>query len=412
MQANGERLWNSIMEMSRLGLTADGGFERIALTDADKNGRDLFVRWCKEAGCEVNIDAIGNIFARRHGRQAGARPILIGSHLDTVPNGGRFDGTLGVMVGLEAIRSLNDASVSTERPIDIVVWTDEESVRFPCNKVGSAAFSGHYRKDEALRFRDGAGISIGDELRRIGYAGDYELACESVAAYFEVHIEQGPVLERAAKTIGIVKGAQGQQFLEIHVDGRRGHAGTVPMADRRDALVAAAHMICAVPEIVRNGLGDPGVATVGSISVAPNARSTIPGNVRFSIDARHPLPHSLTMIVKRMEARFSEIAADHQVGLEIVPLARRESVKFDDAVIHLFQAAARALNLPHMDLYSGAGHDACNLACRVPTGMIFVPCAGGISHHMNESVAPGDARSAADLILHAILSSDHPTAFA
>src|SRR5437764_9898016 len=292
---NGERLWTSLMELARIGATAKGGVCRLAASDLDGEARRLFIRWCEEAGCTVAVDKIGNIFARRPGRDPALPPVMTGSHLDTQPTGGRFDGAYGVMAGLELVRSLNDVSYETEAPLEIVAWTHEEGSRFSQAMVGSGAFTGVFKLDDALATRDNnaADLTLGSELERIGFAGPAPVGQHPVAAYFEAHIEQGPILEAAGLPVGIVTGAQGQRWYEITVTGQEAHAGPTPMPRRRDALVGAARMIDAVNRI-GHAHAPYACATVGFVQVSPNSRNTIPGRVFFTVDFRHPEDAVLT----------------------------------------------------------------------------------------------------------------------
>lgn len=402
LAVNSQRLWDSLMEMGRIGATAGGGVGRLALTELDRQARDLFVRWCEEAGCAVRVDRMGNIFARRAGSHSGRAPVMTGSHLDTQPLGGKFDGIYGVLAGLEIVRTLNDAGVRTRAPIDVVDWTDEEGVRFGSGTLASAVFAGLCELDDALARTDLDGNSFGTELEYIGYAGTEAVGGYLVAAFFEVHIEQGPILEAEGKTVGVVLGAQGQRCFKVTVEGEEGHAGTLPMERRRDALVGAARMIDALNAIALRQEPHP-MITVGAIKVRPNSRNTIPGQVVFSIDSRHPDNALLAAVAKEMQHSCERIAGDAGLLLSFEQISERATNAFDDRCIASIRDAAERLGIPHRDIYSGAGHDACNLAHYAPTGMIFVPCENGISHNEKENATPEDLAAGCDVLLHVIL---------
>src|SRR2546421_5457886 len=306
---NGERLWSSLVELARIGATEKGGVCRLAASDLDGEARRLFIRWCEEAGCTVTVDGIGNIFARRPGRDPDLPPVVTGSHLDTQPTGGRFDGAYGVMAGLELVRTLNDLGYETEAPIEIVAWTNEEGSRFSPAMVGAGPFTGVFEREAALATRDNnaPGLTLGGELERIGFAGPAPVGGREVAAYFEAHIEQGPILEAAGLPIGVVTGAQGQRWYEIIVMGQEAHAGPTPMPRRRDALVGAARMIDAVNQIGHR-FAPHACATVGFVQVSPNSRNTIPGRVFFTVDFRHPVDETLTTMNDELKATCARIA--------------------------------------------------------------------------------------------------------
>ncbi|MFQ5955568.1 MAG: Zn-dependent hydrolase [Kiloniellales bacterium] len=403
LRIDGERLWNSLMEMARIGATEKGGVRRLALTDVDRTGRDLFVRWCREAGCQVHVDKMGNIFARRPGRDAGGAPILTGSHLDSQPTGGKFDGAYGVLAALEVIRALNDAGLETDVPVEAVCWTNEEGSRFAPAMVGSGTFAGVFDLAYAHACRDEDGKTIGDELKRIGYAGPAEAGGRPVGAYFEAHIEQGPILEAEAKTIGVVTGAQGQRWYEATVTGQEAHAGPTPMRQRRDALLGAARMVDAVNRI---GLEhEPhGCATVGMMRVSPNSRNVIPGRVFLTVDLRHPEDDRLAAMDAALQARFRDLAAGAGLELELEQIWAFDATPFDPGCIEAVRDAALRMGASHMDIVSGAGHDAVYMARVAPTGMIFVPCEGGISHAEIENATPEDLAAGCNVLLHAVLS--------
>ena len=400
-RVDGDRLWQSLMEMARIGATPGGGVGRIALTDLDRQARDLFVSWCEASGCRVRVDRMGNIIARREGSDAARAPVMTGSHLDTQPLGGRFDGIYGVLAGLEAIRSMNDAGITTRAPVEVVVWTDEEGVRFP-GMLASGVFAGVYTLDEALARTDADGVTMADALEAIGYAGSEPVGATRPQAFIEAHIEQGPILEAEGKTVGVVMGAQGQRCFRVTVTGEEGHAGTLPMTLRKDALVGAARMVDAINAIAYRHEPHP-VITVGSLVVRPNSPNTIPGQTRFSIDSRHPNNAVLVTVEQQMRDACETIASDLGLELEFVPVSERASVAFDDDCIRSIREAAERLSIPHRDIYSGAGHDACNLALAAPTGMIFVPCEHGISHNERENAKPEDLAAGCSVLMHVLM---------
>jgi len=401
IQIKGDRLWDSLMEMAKIGATEKGGNCRLALSDLDKQGRDLFVRWCEEAGCTVTVDGIGNIFARRPGKNNDLPPVMTGSHLDTQPTGGRFDGVYGVLAGLEVVRTLNDAGIETEAPVEVVVWTNEEGSRFSPAMMGSGVFAGVFPLDEIQAKQDLDGLKLGDELRRIGYEGTAPIG-KKVKAYFEAHIEQGPILEAEKKPVGIVTGAQGQRWYEVTVVGQEAHAGPTPMARRRDALVGASRMI---QEVNRIGLANQpyACATVGFMQVSPNSRNVIPGRVFFAVDFRHPDDTVLTKMDGELRATCAEIARQAGLEVEVSEFWYFPPTPFDEKCVAAVREGAKLYGYDHMDIVSGAGHDAVYMAKVAPTGMIFVPCENGISHNEVENADPKDLEAGGNVLLHAML---------
>ena len=401
LRINGERLWDSLMEMAKVGATDKGGNCRLALTDLDREGRDLFVRWCEEAGCTIRIDKMGNIFARREGRNEALPPVMTGSHLDTQPTGGRFDGVYGVLAGLEVVRSLNDLNYETEHPIEVVVWTNEEGSRFPPAMVSSGVFAGVFELEYGLSRQDSEGRTIGEELERIGYAGE-EVVGKPVHAFFEVHIEQGPILEAEEKTVGVVTDAHGVRWYEIAVTGQESHAGPTPMDRRRDALVGAARMVDLVNRIGLEG-APSACATVGMLDVYPNSRNVIPGRVNFTVDFRHPDEEVLDSLERKLYSGIEQIAAALSLETQAERIFCYAPVHFDDECISIVRQAAESLGYSHRDMISGAGHDACYLSKVAPTSMIFVPCIGGISHNEIEDAKPEWITAGANVLLRAVL---------
>ena len=402
LKINGERLWQSLMAMAEIGKTPKGGVCRLALTELDREARDLFVRWCEAAGCSVTVDAVGSIFARRAGSDDSLPPVMTGSHLDTQPTGGKYDGAYGVMAGLEVIRTLNDLGIKTKAPIEAVVWTNEEGSRFAPAMTASGVFAGKFTLEQALAIKDADGVSMGAALEAIGYKGKAPAGGRAVGAFFEAHIEQGPILEAEAKTIGVVTGAQGQRWYDAVVTGQDSHAGTTPMPRRRDAMAGAARMIACLEKIA-HAHAPHAVATVGMLRVHPNSRNVVPGRVAFSIDMRHPEEKALLAIDAEMQRRFAAIASEQRLELGLERIANTEVVNFNPECVGAVRNAAERLGYKHRDIVSGAGHDACYLSRVAPTGMIFVPCEGGLSHNEIENATAGDLAAGCEVLLHAML---------
>ncbi len=400
LRVNGERLWDSLMEMARIGATPKGGCCRLALSDEDKQGRDLFVEWCEAAGCRVTVDRMGNIFARRSGKDGRRAPVVSGSHLDTQPHGGKFDGVYGVLAGLEVVRTLNDHRIETASPIEVVVWTNEEGARFAPAMVASGVFAGVIGLDYALGQADANGATIGDELARIGYAGEAACGGRPLTALFEAHIEQGPILENEGQTIGVVTGVQGVRWYDVTITGQDAHAGPTPMEARRDALVGAATLIAAVNRIGHAGRPDAR-ATIGRVEVSPGSRNTIPGEVALSVDIRHPDADALARMHGELVDACSAVGAGLDVKLDEIWYS--PPVVFDQQCVTAVREAAERLGYAHRDMVSGAGHDACYVSRVAPTAMIFVPCAGGLSHNEEESAEAGDLAAGCNVLLHAML---------
>jgi N-carbamoyl-L-amino-acid hydrolase len=404
LRVDGDRLWDSLMEMAKIGATPKGGVCRLALTDLDRQGRDLFAHWAKALGCTVTVDRMGNMFARREGRDPKLPAVMTGSHLDTQPTGGRFDGVYGVLAGLEVLRTLADAKIETDRAVEVAVWTNEEGSRFSPAMMGSGAYAGVFPADEIDAKQDIDGVSFAQALEKIGYRGTAPVGGRPTAAYFEAHIEQGPLLEAEGRTIGIVTGAQGQRWYEVTVTGQEAHAGPTPMARRKDALVGAARMIDAVNRIGHEF--QPGAcATVGFIQSSPNSRNTIPGRVFFTIDFRHPDDARLSGMDKAMKERFAKIAADAGLELEIKDFWYFPPTPFDPVLVDAVREGAALHGHSAMEIVSGAGHDAVYMARVAPTAMIFVPCADGISHNEIEDAKQSDIAAGCDVLLHAILEA-------
>ena len=398
---NAERLWTSLMDLARVGGTPKGGVRRITLTDADRQGRDLFVRWARDTGLTVRTDEVGNIFARRQGSDPAAPPVVVGSHLDTQPSGGKFDGAYGVMAGLEVMRTLNDHGIATRAPIEVVSWTNEEGSRFVPVMMGSGVFAGVYRAGQVLAATDSDGIRAGDALNAIGYAGDGQ--AHEIDAYFEAHIEQGPVLEDTRTTIGVVQGALGQRWFDVRFTGQDAHAGPTPMDLRRDALIAASRLVLEVNRIAQT-YPDYARGTVGSMQVKPNSRNVVPGEVQMSVDLRNADDATLRAMADDLTTTARRLAADCRVEAEAREVVYFPPCRFARDLVDSVRESAQALGLGHRDIVSGAAHDAVYLARVAPTAMIFVPCEGGISHNELESARPEDLAAGCNVLLRAILA--------
>jgi N-carbamoyl-L-amino-acid hydrolase len=401
LRVNGERLWRSLMDLARIGATPKGGVKRLALTEIDRAGRDRFVAWAREAGLEPRVDAIGNIFVKRRGAQPDADPVVIGSHLDSQPSGGKFDGAYGVLAGLEVIRTLNDAGIGTRAPIEVAAWTNEEGSRFTPTMMGSGVFIGAHPLEQVLAQKDLDGVTVKEALQRIGYAGT--ASPHKVGAYFEAHIEQGPVLEETRTTIGVVLGALGQRWFDVTVVGQDSHAGPTPMETRRDALLAASRLVGEVNRIATT-FPDYARGTVGQMQVKPNSRNVVPGEVRMSTEFRSAADETLSAMVQEYARVAKTVEAACRVSIEIREVVYFPPSKFAPDLVGSVRDAARALGLSHRDIVSGAGHDAVYLSRVAPTAMIFVPCEGGISHNEIESATPADLTAGCNVLLHAVLA--------
>ena len=356
-KVDGDRLWASLMEMAKIGATEKGGVCRLALTDVDKAARDLFVRWCEEAGCTVSVDKMGNIFARRAGRDDSLPPVMTGSHIDSQPTGGKFDGIYGVLAGLEVIRTLNDLGYETDAPIEVSAWTNEEGSRFAPAMVASGVFGGVFTLEEGLACTDVDGKTIGEELERIGYAGEMECGGREVGAFFEAHIEQGPILEAEEKTIGIVQGVQGISWFDVNVTGMESHAGTTPMERRRDAMVGAAKLVAAIDRLALDNAPDAR-STIGVMRVSPNSRNVIPGSVYFSVDLRHPDPDTLAAMTAEAQRQAEALAAERGLEITFEEIWHSPPIKFAADCVGAVQNAAASLGYASRPITSGAGHDA------------------------------------------------------
>ncbi len=401
LRINEERLWDSLMEMAVFGATPKGGCARLTLTDLDKQARHLFIQWCEAAGCTVTVDQIGNIFALRPGNNMDLPPVGTGSHLDTQPTGGKFDGVFGVLSGVEVLRTLQDNNIETEAPIEVSVWTNEEGSRFPPAMMGSGVVSGRLDLDAMLAVKDIDGITVGDELTRIGFAGDIPASGRAYTAFFETHIEQGPYLENEDKIIGVVTGGQGQRWYNVTITGRESHAGTTPMHLRKDALTAASQLVLEVQKIAN--AHKPGCGTVGFLQVFPNSRNTIPGIISMGVDLRHPLDAELSYMDSELKAYLDDLAERADVEIDLDPYWYYAPVAFNADCIAAVSAGAKVNGFDSMEIIAGAGHDACYVADFAPTSMIFTPCKDGISHNELESTTSEECAAGCNVLLQAML---------
>ena len=401
LTTSSDRLWDSLMSLARLGATAKGGVRRLALTDLDAQARALVTGWLREAGCTLRCDAIGNLYAIRAGSDPHAAPVAMGSHIDTQPNGGRFDGQYGVLAGLEVLRTLNDAGVVTRRPLAVAIWTNEEGTRFQPVMMGSGVYAGAFGLDHCLAQTDGEGTSVAQALADIGAAGTD--APPAFDAYFEAHIEQGPILENEHKVIGVVESALGQRWFDVVIEGQDAHAGPTPIGLRRDALLAASLLTVAVREVAASH-PDYARGTVGRLIVSPNSRNVIPGRVEMSIDLRNASAATLDAMTAAVKDRAARIATEQGVSITLEQTAHFEPCAFEPSMLAAIEATAVAYGYPNMRLASGAGHDAVYVARRCPTAMIFVPCERGISHNEIENADPAHLHAGANVLLHAVLA--------
>ncbi len=401
LRINASRLWQSLMDLAQIGATEKGGVRRLALTEADRRGRDQFVAWCKAAGMSVEVDGIGNIFARRAGTEAGALPVAMGSHLDSQPSGGKFDGAYGVMAGLEVVRTLNDAGVRTRAPVEVAAWTNEEGSRFVPTMMGSGVFAGVHPLSDVLNQKDVEGISVRDALNWIGYAGTAQP--HKLGAYFEAHIEQGPVLEQTGTTIGVVLGALGQRWFDVAIAGQDSHAGPTPMDTRRDALLAASRLVLEVNRIATT-FPDYARGTVGFMQVKPNSRNVVPGEVRMTVDLRSAKDSTLSAMVEEMRKKIQDIEKESRTAFAVQQVVYFPPSEFAPDLVDGVRAGSKALGYSHHDIVSGAAHDAVYMARIAPTAMVFVPCEGGISHNEIENARAEDIAAGCNVLLQAVLA--------
>jgi len=402
LRIDGTRLWSRVMSMGEIGATAAGGCNRQALTDEDKAGRDLFTGWCRDAGCEIRIDAIGNIFARRPGQDNTLPPVIAGSHLDTQPTGGKFDGIYGVLAGLEVIETLNDHNIKTLHPTEVVVWTNEEGCRFDTAMMGSAVWADTMPIEAAYALRDRDGKSVEDELNRIGYKGEHRATVGPVKAAFEAHIEQGPILENENKPVGIVTGVQHMSRHRIVIDGKETHAGPSPMETRKDPMMALADFLPKLYAMAK--LYRPHARlTFGYINASPGSSNTVPGQLELTVDIRHPEKAAYNAMVTGYQEYVTSACNNFGLPVSMECFWEAPGVEFDRDCINAVRKAVATTGYDSMELFSGAGHDACNLSAVVPTSMIFIPCEGGLSHNEAENATPEHVAAGCNVLLHSIL---------
>ena len=401
---NGDRLWETIMEMAKIGPGIAGGNNRQTLTDEDAKGRALFQKWCDEANLSMGIDKMGTMFARREGTDPDALPVYVGSHLDTQPTGGKYDGILGVLGGLELIRSLDDMNIKTKHPIVLVNWTNEEGTRFAPPMMASGVFAGVHTLDWAYAKEDSDGKKFGDELKRIGYIGDEEVGNRKMKAFFELHIEQGPILESEGKDIGVVSRGQGLNWLQVTLTGRESHTGSTPMPMRRNAGLGMAKITSLVHEIAMSHQPDA-VGAVGHCDVYPNSRNIIPGKVVFTIDFRSPSFDTQDDMERRLHEGAKEICNSLDLELEIEKVGHFDPVTFDEGCVSTIRRAAERLGYSHRDIISGAGHDACWINKVAPTAMVMCPCVDGLSHNEAEDISQDWAVAGSNVLFHAVLET-------
>ena len=403
IKINGDRLWNSLMTMAKIGATDKGGCNRQALTDLDKRARDLYIEWAREADCSVRIDAMGNIFVNRPGRNNKLPVVMTGSHIDTQPTGGKFDGVYGVLAGLEVIRSLNDHKIETERPIEASVWTNEEGARFSPAMIGSGVWSGEFDLDYGHSRTDKEGKSIFEELERIGYLGKVPCEPRDVEAFFEVHIEQGPILENEDLNIGVLKGVQGMNWYDLIITGEPAHAGPTPMEDRQDPFMALHNIINNLYKMTAE-YSPWSRITFGDIKAVPGSRNTVPEQIIMAVDMRHPDQKILTKLDQKLRNIVSQECNNFKLEGEIVEEWQSPAVKFDEKCINAVRKATKDLGYTHKEMVSGAGHDSVYVSRVVPTSMIFIPCEKGISHNELENAKQEDIEAGCNVLLNAMLS--------
>jgi N-carbamoyl-L-amino-acid hydrolase len=404
LKIDGARLWDTIMEMARIGPGVAGGNNRQTLTDADGEGRALFQRWCDAAGLEMGVDAMGTMFARREGTDPDALPVYVGSHLDTQPTGGKYDGVLGVLGGLEIIRTMNDLGIRTKHPIVVTNWTNEEGTRFAPAMLASGVFAGRHALDWAYDRVDAQGKRFGDELARIGWKGNEPVGARKMHAFFELHIEQGPILEAEGKEIGVVTHGQGLRWIECTVTGKESHTGSTPMSMRRNAGRGLALITELVHEIAMKNQPNA-VGAIGHIDVYPNSRNIIPGRVVFTIDMRTHILDKLNGMVDELMARAPKLCEDIGVTFAAEIVGQFDPPAFDAGCVAAVRAAADRLGYSHMDIVSGAGHDACWINDVAPAAMVMCPCVDGLSHNEAEEITPEWAEKGANVLMHAVLET-------
>ena len=403
-RVNGDRLWESIMEMAKIGPGVAGGNNRQTLTDDDAKGRELFKSWCEKEGLAMGLDTMGNMFARREGTDPNALPVMVGSHLDTQPTGGKYDGVLGVLGGLEIIRTLNDLDIKTKHPIEIVNWTNEEGTRFAPPMLSSGVFASMHTEEWAYNREDSEGKKFGDELKRIGWRGEEPVGERKLHAFYELHIEQGPILEDENVDIGVVTHGQGLNWLQVTLVGKESHTGSTPMPKRVNAGLGMARITQLVDEIALSH-APHAVGAIGHIDVYPNSRNIIPGKVVFTVDFRHPNKEVIQNMEDRMRKGAADIAENIGLTMDIEKVGNFDPVEFDKDCVEKVRDAAKTLGYSHMNIVSGAGHDACWINRVAPTAMIMCPCVDGLSHNEAEEITKEWSTAGADVLFHAVVNS-------
>ena len=403
-RVNGDRLWESIMEMAQIGPGVAGGNNRQTLTDDDAKGRELFKSWCEKEGLAMGLDTMGNMFARREGTDPNALPVMVGSHLDTQPTGGKYDGVLGVLGGLEIIRTLNDLDIKTKHPIEIVNWTNEEGTRFAPPMLSSGVFASMHTEEWAYNREDSEGKKFGDELKRIGWRGEEPVGERKLHAFYELHIEQGPILEDENVDIGVVTHGQGLNWLQVTLVGKESHTGSTPMPKRVNAGLGMARITQLVDEIALSH-APHAVGAIGHIDVYPNSRNIIPGKVVFTVDFRHPNKEVIQDMEDRMKKGAADIAEKIGLTMDIEKVGNFDPVEFDKDCVEKVRDAAKTLGYSHMNIVSGAGHDACWINRVAPTAMIMCPCVDGLSHNEAEEITKEWSTAGADVLFHAVVNT-------
>ena len=404
LKINADRLWDSLMEMAKIGPGVAGGNNRQTVTDEDGEGRALFQQWCEAVGCTMGLDQMGNMFAEYPGTDPQALPVYVGSHLDTQPTGGKYDGVLGVLGGLEILRTMKDLGIKTKHPIVVTNWTNEEGTRFAPAMLASGVFAGIHTQDWAYEREDAEGKTFGDELARIGWRGEEEVGARKMHAFFELHIEQGPILEAEGKDIGVVTHGQGLSWTQVTIEGKDAHTGSTPMPMRKNAGLGMARVLEKVDEIAWSH-APHAVGAAGHIDVYPNSRNVIPGKVVFTVDFRSPELDVITDMENRLKVEGQKIADEMGLTISFEKVGGFDPVKFDDACVGAIRGAAERLGYSHRDIISGAGHDACWINQVAPTAMVMCPCVDGLSHNEAEEISKDWAAAGADVLLHAVLET-------
>ena len=404
LRINSDRLWDSLMDMAKIGPGVAGGNNRQTLTDEDAEGRRVFQLWCEAEGMTMGLDKLGNMFAHRQGTDPTLPPVMVGSHLDTQPTGGKYDGVLGVLAGLEIIRTLNDTGIKTKHPIEVVNWTNEEGARFSPPMMASSVFAGMYTTEWVYDREDADGKTVGGELARIGWVGDEDVGSRKMAAFFELHIEQGPILENENVDVGVVTHGQGLNWLQVTLTGKSSHTGSTPMPNRINAGLGMARITQLVDEIALSH-APLAVGAVGHCDVYPNSRNIIPGKAVFTIDFRHPSHDVIDDMEQRLREGAQKIVDEIGLTMEIEQVGQFDPVTFDEGCVSAVRRAAERLGYAHRDIISGAGHDACLINRVAPTAMVMCPCVDGLSHNEAEEISKEWATAGTDVLFHAVVET-------